>query len=68
MKEEFQAWKRDLTTQKVFSLLEDERKAAVKILSEGNTLMPDAGRTAVETARFVGIIFAIDSILDMEVQ
>lgn len=66
--DEFQAWKHQNTSQKVFFLLSEAKQMMIDGMTLGGTLRFDnADQTAQMTARQVGVIEGINKILEMEV-
>lgn len=67
--EEFSAWKKQRSTEKVFYLLTRERDTRTEELANGATISyQDIGLTAQATCSVAGVIAGINKILHMEVE
>ncbi len=65
-KETFGLWKTLPITQEIIKGLRAEKAVLIEALCSGQTLTGDAGTTAEETAKVVGMIKGIDLILNIE--
>ncbi len=66
-KDEHANWKAGEITKGVFKILKDMRDEFSSALTNGATLKGDSS-TAEETAKYVGILYGIDLILEMKVE
>ena len=65
-KEEIALWKSLAITKELYAGLREERQVYVDMLSTGESLTGDPGKTAEKTAELVGMIKGIDLILNVQ--